>query len=106
MAQAHRRLGADVVVLEGATALSHDDPDLVAVVMKQLRAEGIEIKEQAMAESVAMRGEDYVVTLKGGEQVTGSHLLVAAGRAPNLDGLDLEAGGVERDRRGVIVNKR
>lgn len=106
MAQAHRRLGADVVVLEGSTALSHDDPDLVAVVIKQLRAEGIEIKEQAMAESVAMRGEDYVVTLKGGEQVTGSHLLVAAGRAPNLDGLDLEAGGVERDRRGIIVNKR
>jgi len=106
MAQAHRRLGADVVVLEGNTALSNDDPDLVAVVMKQLRAEGIEIKEQAMAESVAMRGEDYVVTLKGGEQVTGSHLLVAAGRAPNLDGLDLEAGGVERDRRGVVVNKR
>ena len=106
MAQAHRRLGADVVVLESANALSNDDPDLVLIVMKQLRAEGIVIKEQTMAHSVAMRGEDYVITLKGGEQLTGSHLLIAAGRAPNLDGLDLDAGGVEWDKRGVTVNKR
>ena len=106
MAQAHRRLGAEIVVLEGSTVLSHDDPDLVAVVIKQLRAEGVDIREHALAESVAMRGDEYVITLEGGEQVTGSHLLVAAGRVPNLDGLDLEVGGVERDRRGVVVNER
>lgn len=106
MAQAHRRLGAEVVVLKGRTALSNDDPDLVAVVMKQLRAEGVEVREHAQVNSVEMRGEEYAVTLEGGEQVTGSHLLVAAGRAPNLDGLNLEAGGVERDRRGIVVNKR
>ncbi len=106
MAQAHRRLGADVVVLEGSKALSQDDPDHVAVVLNQLRSEGIEIKEEAMVEAIAMRGEDYIVMLNGGEQVTGSHLLIAAGRAPTLDGLDLEAGGVERNRRGVAVNKR
>jgi pyruvate/2-oxoglutarate dehydrogenase complex dihydrolipoamide dehydrogenase (E3) component len=106
MAQAHRRLGADVVVLEGSKALTHDDPDHVAVVMSQLRSEGIEIKEEATVEAIAMRGEDYIVIFNGGEQVTGSHLLVAAGRAPNLDRLDLEAGGVERNRRGIVVNKR
>lgn len=106
MAQAHRRLGAEVIVLEGGTPLSHDDPDLVAVVLAQLRAEGVEIREHAMAEAVAMQGDEYAVTLQGGEIITSSHLLVAAGRAPNLDSLDLAAGGVERDRRGVVVNKR
>lgn len=106
MAQAHRRLGAEVTVLEGNTPLSHDDPELVAVVLAQLRAEGIDIREHAMAEAVAMQGDQFAVTLKGGETVTGSHLLVAAGRAPNLDGLNLEAGGVERDRRGILVDKR
>lgn len=106
MAQAHRRLGANVVVLEKSKVLSQEDPDLVAVVMHQLRSDGIEINEEAMVEAIAMRGEDYVVILNGGEEITGSHLLVAAGREPNLDGLDLEAGGIERNHRGIVVNKQ
>lgn len=106
MAQAHRRLGAEVIVLEGRSSLSKDDPELVSVLLENLRAEGVDIRENALAERVEIRGGDYVVTLQGGEEITGSHLLVAAGRAPNLDSLDLAAGGVEYDRRGVSVDKR
>ncbi|PVH29497.1 dihydrolipoyl dehydrogenase family protein [Pararhodobacter oceanensis] len=105
MAQAHRRLGCKVTVIEGAKALGNDDPEAAALVVAALRGEGIEIIEGAQVEAV--RGEAGAIEVKvaGGQVLTGSHLLVAVGRTPNTDRLNLEAAGVTHGRGGVEVNE-
>ncbi|SLN25375.1 dihydrolipoyl dehydrogenase family protein [Oceanibacterium hippocampi] len=110
MAQAHRRLGARVTVLEAYRALAKDDRELAAIVIDRLRGEGIEIVEGAEITGVKSR-DGIVVTLagKGGgdpREIRGSHLLVAAGRRPNVDGLDLEKAGIEYDKGGISVDRR
>jgi len=103
MAQAHVRLGSKVTVLEGATALGKDDPELAAIALENLRAEGIDIVEGALAERITAEGGVTVHT-KGGTNHTGSHLLMAVGRRANIDKLDLGRAGIETDRGGVLVN--
>ena len=103
MAQAHRRLGSEVVVLEGAKALGKDDPEITAIALENLRAEGLDIREDAMAERVSHEGGKVHVHLKGGETVEGTHLLMAVGRKANVDGLELEKAGIEYSRRGITV---
>jgi pyruvate/2-oxoglutarate dehydrogenase complex dihydrolipoamide dehydrogenase (E3) component len=104
MAQAHRRLGSRVTVLEaGARAFAKDDPETAAVVLARMRGEGVDIREGARVVSVSGRAGAVAARLAGGETIEGTHLLVAAGRAPSLD-LDLERAGVEYDRRGVAVD--
>ena len=105
MAQAHRRLGCEVTVLEGMKALAKDDPELTAVVLDTLKTEGVRVREGVSIESVGVKNGGISVSLKGGEVVAGSHILVAAGRVPNLEGLNLEAGGVAHDKRGITVDQ-
>jgi pyruvate/2-oxoglutarate dehydrogenase complex dihydrolipoamide dehydrogenase (E3) component len=105
MAQAHRRLGSQVTVLEGAKALGKDDPDAAALVLKKLRAEGIEIVEGAKVSSVSGKDSGVTVETEDGRSFAGSHLLVAVGRQVNVDRLDLEKARVDYDRRGVTVDK-
>ena len=103
MAQAHRRLGCAVTVIEGAKPLGRDDPDCAAVVLAALAAEGITIKSgHAVARLRALPGGIEAV-LDDGETITGTHLLVAAGRAVALDKLNLAAAGVDFTRKGVTV---
>ncbi|MEO1364307.1 MAG: FAD-dependent oxidoreductase, partial [Pseudomonadota bacterium] len=104
MAQAHRRLGSKVTVIEGAKALGKDDPEMAAVVLETLREEGIDIVEDAPAERI--EGGDGTVTVhtKDGASHTGSHLLVAVGRKSNHDTLNLDAAGIETTRSGVKVD--
>ncbi|MCP1337770.1 dihydrolipoyl dehydrogenase family protein [Futiania mangrovi] len=109
MAQAHRRLGSQVTVLEGMRALGKDDPEAAAIVLDRLRGEGIDIREQAKVVRVAPVAEGVAVTVERNgreETVTGSHLLVAVGRKANVEGLNLEAGNVAYDRRGISVDSR
>lgn len=106
MAQAHRRLGSQVTVLEGAKALGKDDPEITAIALANLRAEGLDIREDAMAERVEAAGAGVRVHLKGGDMVEGTHLLMAVGRKPNVDGLDLEKAGIEYDKRGITVDDK
>ena len=108
MAQAHRRLGSDVTVLEGFKAMGKDDPELAKIVLDAVRDEGVVIREGAMVESVGGAEGAIEVTIKtdgGTETVTGTHLLVAAGRKPNIDGLGLDAAGIAHDKRGISINK-
>jgi pyruvate/2-oxoglutarate dehydrogenase complex dihydrolipoamide dehydrogenase (E3) component len=106
MAQAHRRLGSDVVVLEAAKALAKDDPETAAIVIARLRAEGVELREGARIVGARDRdGGGAMLTLEGGETIEGSHLLVATGRRPNIDALDLDAGGIAHDAKGVTVDR-
>ena len=104
LAQAHRRLGSDVTVLEGMKALGKDDPELAAIALKKIRAEGVEIVEGALASEIAMDAETIVVKTKDGAEYRGSHLLMAVGRKPNLDNLGLEEAGIEHGRAGVTVD--
>ena len=102
MAQAHRRLGCKVTVIEGAKALGKDDPEAAAVVLDALRAEDIEIVEEAQAERVS-GGEGITVHTPKGD-FTGTHLLMAVGRKVNIDKLDLDKGNIAHDRRGLTVD--
>jgi pyruvate/2-oxoglutarate dehydrogenase complex dihydrolipoamide dehydrogenase (E3) component len=101
LAQAHRRLGARVTVLEAASFLAKDDPELSAIVVQRLRGEGVELRASARIARV----EGTAVTLDGGERLEGSHLLVATGRTPTVDGLDLDKAGIAHTPRGITVDQ-
>jgi len=109
MAQAHRQLGAKVTVLEAMQIMGPDDRDLVAVVRARLEGEGIAIHEGAKVVSVAAADGGVTVSCEHDGKsfaVTGSHILVAAGRAPNLSSLNLDAAGIVHDKRGIEVDAR
>jgi pyruvate/2-oxoglutarate dehydrogenase complex dihydrolipoamide dehydrogenase (E3) component len=79
MAQAHRRLGSEVTVLEGAKALGKDDPEAAALVLKQAAREGIEIVEGAKVSAVSGKDGAITVETEDGRSFAGSHLLIAVG---------------------------
>jgi pyruvate/2-oxoglutarate dehydrogenase complex dihydrolipoamide dehydrogenase (E3) component len=106
MAQAHRRLGARVTVLDLGAMLPKDDPEAVAVLRDTLRSEGIEIVEYTTISGIARSGSDIAVALRDGKRVEGSHLLVATGRRPNLEDLGLEAAGIRYSSKGIDVDLR
>lgn len=110
MAQAHRRLGADVTVIEGAQFLGVVDRELADIALDQMRAEGISLHEQtkvARIEPGIEGGVDVIVEKDGVEAViAGSHLLLATGRIANVAGLDLEKAGIEFDRKGISVDRK
>ncbi|MGE0767200.1 MAG: NAD(P)/FAD-dependent oxidoreductase [Hyphomicrobiaceae bacterium] len=106
LAQAHARLGNKVTVLEGLKALAKDDPELAEIVLKKLTDEGVSIREGAKVERVEHRMgvvRVHIAGTNGPEVVEGNHILVATGRKPNTEGLNLEAAGIAYDRRGIKV---
>lgn len=105
MAQAHRRLGAEVTVIEAFDPLARDDPELTAVVLDRLRSEGILILSRTAIAGVSGTAGMVAVETQQHGTITGSHLLVAAGRKPNIEGLGLEAGGIAFTPRGITVDK-
>jgi pyruvate/2-oxoglutarate dehydrogenase complex dihydrolipoamide dehydrogenase (E3) component len=109
--QLFRRLGSKVTIVQSAGQLvTHEDPDVAEEITKILRADGIEILLNAHATRVVRTGQNIELNgqSKSGEtKLAGSHLLVATGRVPNSDTLNLEAAGIQADRRGFIqVNDR
>ncbi|HEX6371575.1 MAG TPA: mercuric reductase [Longimicrobium sp.] len=110
LAQAFVRFGARVTVIDGAPRiLSHDDAEAAEVVAAALRREGVEILTEARVDSVRQDGAGKTLRVtRGGDssEIVASHLLVAAGRAPNVEGLGLEEAGVEYEARGVAVDER
>ncbi len=109
MAQAHRRLGAKVTLVDIGPLLPKDDPDAVAIVRAMLAEEGVEILEKIKIARVekANGGVALVLQTANGEQhIEGSHLLLATGRKPNVENLGLEAAGVRFSSKGVEVDAR
>jgi pyruvate/2-oxoglutarate dehydrogenase complex dihydrolipoamide dehydrogenase (E3) component len=106
MAQAHRRLGCKVTVIEGGKVLGRDDPELAKVVVAALTAEGITFVEGQQVVRLAGQAGAVEVTLGDGQTVKGSHLLLAVGRKVALDGMGLEAAGIEHTPKGVTVDAR
>lgn len=114
LAQAHHRLGSRVTVIEQAPQLlPRDDPEAAALLHNILEAEGLRLLTGTRVVE-AMPGPEGGVRLHlrlGTESaetdtIDGTHLLVAAGRAPNIDGLDLEAAGITASPRGITVDRR
>ena len=106
MAQAHRRLGCNVTVLEASAIMGRDDPVLVSRLMTKLTDEGIRLIEQAGITSITQNGARIIIDISNRKSMEGTHLLVAAGRRPNIDKLNLEAAGISYDARGIQTDKR
>jgi pyruvate/2-oxoglutarate dehydrogenase complex dihydrolipoamide dehydrogenase (E3) component len=115
IAQAFRRLGARVTVIEAFAALGKDDPELAAVVKERLREDGIDLREEANIVRVDRAGDGVAVAIEeraagnaapAAARLEGSALLVATGRRPNVADLDLEAAGIAYTPRGVTVDAR
>lgn len=104
MAQAHRRLGARVTVIEAGRCLGREDPEAAALVLARLRAEGVEIVEGVAVAEVSGGPGAIRLRLADGREVAGSALLVATGRQVALERLDLAAAGIEASPRGVAVD--
>jgi pyruvate/2-oxoglutarate dehydrogenase complex dihydrolipoamide dehydrogenase (E3) component len=106
MAQAHYRLGARVTVLDIGQLLPRDDPELATCLAERLCEEGIVLRPRVEIAGIERKGVATQVRLASGEQIIGSHLLVAAGRRPTTDGLDLPSAGIAASADGITVDKR
>ena len=104
MAQAHRRLGSKVTVIEGMKALGKDDPELAAIALENLRAEGIAIEEDALAKEIRGKAGAIEVEAEDGRVFKGTHLLMAVGRKANTDDLGLDKAGIKTTKTGVKVD--
>lgn len=105
MAQAVRRLGGEVVVVEaGERVLSREPAPLGEALGQALAADGIELMLGVKATAARRRGEEYVLVLDDDRQVRGDHLLIATGRRPRVEGIGLDTVGVDVDRHGIPVD--
>jgi pyruvate/2-oxoglutarate dehydrogenase complex dihydrolipoamide dehydrogenase (E3) component len=101
MANAFAGLGCRVTVIEAASIAYRDDPELVAGLRMALTRRGITILEGT---PVASAEPGPVLVLADGRRIDGSHVLVAVGRRPNLEALNLEAAGVATSKLGIVTD--
>ncbi|HLK76960.1 MAG TPA: NAD(P)/FAD-dependent oxidoreductase [Streptosporangiaceae bacterium] len=106
LAQVVRRLGGEVVIVEGADrVMSREAAPLGQALGEALRKDGIELKLGLHATAAAREGEEYVLHLEDGTELRGDKLLVATGRRPRVEGIGLETVGVEANPRGIHVDE-
>ncbi len=111
MADAFAGLGSRVTVVEAAAIASREDPELAAGLRGALAARGVAFLESVAVAAVEAgpgaegAGTGTVLVLADGRRVPGSHLLVAVGRRPNLEGLALEAGDVQVSAGGIVTDR-
>jgi pyruvate/2-oxoglutarate dehydrogenase complex dihydrolipoamide dehydrogenase (E3) component len=101
MADAFNGLGARVTVVQSSRIAPREDPELVQPLRDLLRSRGIAIEEHATVTAVE---PGPTLVLQDGRRISGSHLLVATGRVPNLEALDLANAGVIASARGVVTD--
>jgi pyruvate/2-oxoglutarate dehydrogenase complex dihydrolipoamide dehydrogenase (E3) component len=110
MAQAFARLGSVVTLVDQASqVLPQEDADAAAIVAGRMTSDGVALALNATVAGVGQHGGEIVVRIEQGgghHELACDRLLVAVGRAPNIDGLDLAAAGVAFDKTGVIVDDR
>jgi pyruvate/2-oxoglutarate dehydrogenase complex dihydrolipoamide dehydrogenase (E3) component len=106
-AQMYRRFGSQVTVIEkGSRLISREDEDVSSAICSICEREGISVRTEAECIRLMRRGPDVIAGVNcedGDPQVAGSHILLAVGRRPNTDDLQLERAGIEVDDRGYIV---
>jgi len=105
--QMYRRFGSQVTIIEMAPRLvRHEDEDVSAAIKDIIEREGVNVRLNAKCISLVKRSDEIVANVDctaGAPEVAGSHLLLAIGRQPNTDDLDLDKAGVRCDERGYIV---
>ncbi len=109
LGQAFRYLGSEVAIVEMAQIMPKDDPELVDLLRQRLRAAGVELHEQTKVVAVGKSDSGIQLRIERNGQedvIAGSALLLAAGRRPAIEGLDLEAAGIAYDRGGIKVDAR
>ncbi|MGE5715306.1 MAG: dihydrolipoyl dehydrogenase family protein [Acidobacteriota bacterium] len=111
LGQAFARLGSKVTIVSSTSHICpKEDADVAAVLVKELKSEGVTIHDDASASKVAKRDGRKVVTVRpksGAEfDVDADEILVATGRLPNIEGLDLEAAGVRFGPRGIVIDAK
>jgi len=110
MAQAFRRLGAEVTLIETGRILAREDGDGVKIIRSDLQRAGVTIKEGYSVASIRRQDGKIIADIvdKTGEKSShkGSHLLVATGRRATVDGLDLDKAGVAYTEKGITVDGR
>jgi pyruvate/2-oxoglutarate dehydrogenase complex dihydrolipoamide dehydrogenase (E3) component len=108
-AQAFRRLGAQVTVIEADRPLATDDPECAAIVLDALARDGVAIRTGTAVTSVRQAAEGVALVVKHGdteETVAASHLFVASGRVPSFEGLGLKNARIKHGPGGIVVNRR
>ena len=101
LAQAFARLGSEVTILARSAMFFREDPAIGAAVTEAFRMEGIEVLEQTQASQVSHANGEFVLTTNHGE-LRADQLLIATGRLPNTQGMNLDGAGVKLDKRGGI----
>src|SRR5262249_17723314 len=101
MADAFAGLGCQVTVVEAATIANRDDPELVDGLRLALKQRGVAILEGS---AVASAEPGPALVLANGTRVAGSHLLVAVGRRPNVEALNLDVAGITASPAGVVTD--
>ena len=105
MAQAVRRLGGEVALVEAAAhVLAREPAPLGAALGEVLRADGVELLLGVHATAALRGGQDYILALGNGRELRGDHLLIATGRRPRTGGLGLETVGVTPGEHGIPVD--
>jgi pyruvate/2-oxoglutarate dehydrogenase complex dihydrolipoamide dehydrogenase (E3) component len=105
LAQAVRRLGGEVVIIEGAErVLAREPSPLGDGLGEALRRDGVELVLGVRASEAWREGENYVLEIDDGRELRGDRLLVATGRRPRVAGLGLETVGVEPRTQGIAVD--
>lgn len=108
LAQAFRRLGSKVTIIEQAQCLPREDRELSALLLNTLRDEGVDIREQTKVIRAETTISGIVLTLRAGDgtedRIAGSHLLIAAGRQPNVEELAMDKAGVAVGKTGITVD--
>jgi pyruvate/2-oxoglutarate dehydrogenase complex dihydrolipoamide dehydrogenase (E3) component/uncharacterized membrane protein YdjX (TVP38/TMEM64 family) len=104
LGQAFRRLGSEVVIIDAGAMLGREDPRAADVVLQQLLGDGVELCAGHKAVRVDPGPSILVEGPEGQRRIEGSHLLVAVGRTPNLEALDLRRGKVAFSRQGVTTD--
>ncbi|MGE0409803.1 MAG: NAD(P)/FAD-dependent oxidoreductase, partial [Amphiplicatus sp.] len=105
LAQAFRRLGPRVTLVEEKTLLGREDPEAVDLLRRALLAEGVALLEGERVKSVRRENNETTLDL-GGRRIAGSHLLLAAGRRTEFDGLGLDKAGVATERGALRLDRR
>src|SRR5512132_2221286 len=107
MAQAVRRLGGEVALVEGAEHLLPREPQPLGDALGEvLRRDDVELVLGVHATAARREGEDYVLEFDDRPELRGDRLLVATGRRPRVEGIGLETVGVEAEGRGIPVDSR
>lgn len=107
---AYRRLGAAVTIVDTGKPLAHCDPELAEIALRRLRDEGVVLHESSAAVSIQGGDETITATIRAGDDmlpIAASHVLVAAGRTPNFEDLNLDIAKIRRSASqggGLVLN--